>query len=111
MADIAYEAEYKSQMTYYAFYVRAWEYQANYNEEIRYHACYQNNITYGAEYDNILVYEGEYDMPAPSGEGTKDYNLLYNKPQINNVTLIGNKMLPEIGIDTISYLDIANLFN
>lgn len=39
----------------------------------------------------------------------KDYNELENKPQINTVELIGNKSLPEIGVDTISNTDIENL--
>ena len=32
------------------------------------------------------------------GEGTKDYNELSNKPQINGITLIGNKTTSDLGI-------------
>lgn len=39
----------------------------------------------------------------------KDYNELSNKPQINTVELIGNKSLPEIGVDSISNSDIEDL--
>ena len=35
-----------------------------------------------------------------------DYNLLDNKPQINSVELIGNRSLPEIGVDTISNMEL-----
>ena len=33
-----------------------------------------------------------------SGSGTTDYNLLFNKPSINGVELIGNKTLDELEI-------------
>ena len=40
------------------------------------------------------------------GSGTNDYNDLRNKPQINGITLIGNKSLSDLGIqETISDLD------
>ena len=32
------------------------------------------------------------------GGGTSNYNVLTNKPQINGVTLIGNKTLEELGV-------------
>ena len=35
-----------------------------------------------------------------------DYDLLSNKPQINNVTLQGNKSLDDIGIEDISNLEL-----
>lgn len=38
-----------------------------------------------------------------------DYDLLSNKPQINSVTLQGNKMLPEIGVDSISNMELEHL--
>lgn len=37
------------------------------------------------------------------GGGTSDYTDLTNKPQINSVTLSGNKSLADLGIDT--YID------
>lgn len=50
--------------------------------------------------------------------GTKKYDELENKPQINNIELIGNKSLDELGIqeegdypDTrVTNLEIDNLF-
>lgn len=38
-----------------------------------------------------------------------DYNLLTNKPQINSVTLVGNKSLPEIGVDVISNMELEEM--
>lgn len=37
-------------------------------------------------------------MYVAGGEGTKDYEKLFNKPQINLVTLIGNKTGEELGL-------------
>ncbi len=38
-----------------------------------------------------------------------DYDALIDKPQINSVELIGNKTLPEIGVNSISNIDLENL--
>ena len=38
--------------------------------------------------------------------GTDDYNELINKPQINDVTLQGNKSLPDIGVEHVTNADI-----
>lgn len=42
--------------------------------------------------------------------GTSDYEELDNKPQINGVTLIRNKSLPDLGINNITNDFIARLF-
>jgi len=42
---------------------------------------------------------------------TADYNVLYNKPQINEVELIGNKSLIEIGIDILTNSDLENMLS
>lgn len=34
----------------------------------------------------------------PVATGTKDYEKLFNKPQINRIELIGNRSLDELGI-------------
>ena len=51
----------------------------------------------------------------PSGEGGSsgivDYNDLINKPQIEGVTLIGNKMFPELNLDVLSNLELEALLN
>ena len=40
-----------------------------------------------------------YDAPGGGG-GTDDYNDLENKPNINGVTLVGNKSLDDLGLDS-----------
>lgn len=37
---------------------------------------------------------------------SQDYNDLYNKPQINEVELIGNKTFDDLGMSAMSNLDI-----
>ena len=39
----------------------------------------------------------------------QNYNTLENKPQINSVELIGNKELGEIGVDTISNIELEKI--
>ena len=113
MADINYEAEYSVEVIYKAFYITEHLYSALYEKEHKYHAYYQNELLYPARYENLMYYDADYGlmMPYYGGEGTKDYNVLDNKPQINDVILIGNKMLPDIGVDTMSILDIAHIFD
>ncbi|MCL1789854.1 MAG: hypothetical protein FWG40_00595 [Peptococcaceae bacterium] len=54
--------------------------------------------------DEDLLFEIEMDV----GEGgTNDYDQLKNKPKINNVTLVGNRDLPETPLTN---MDIAKLF-
>ncbi len=54
-------------------------------------------------------------MGIGGGSGSNDYNDLRNKPSINEVTLIGNKSLPQLDIQTTNTyannLDIDSLFN
>ena len=38
-----------------------------------------------------------------------DYDAAINKPQINSVELIGNRSLPEIGVGSISNIELENL--
>lgn len=38
-----------------------------------------------------------------------DYLMLINKPQINSVELVGNKELPEIGVDNISNMELEQI--
>lgn len=46
----------------------------------------------------------ESDLPLPSGGGgTKNYNLLENKPSINGVTLEGNKTTEDLNISSFPY--------
>ncbi len=50
-----------------------------------------------------LDYVGPAITSGGGGGGTSDYTDLSNKPQINSVTLSGNKSLADLGIDT--YID------
>lgn len=43
------------------------------------------------------------------GEGTLDYNQLYNKPQIEEVTLQGNKYIEDLGINRLTNSDIESM--
>lgn len=44
------------------------------------------------------------------GGGTKDYERLVNKPQIEEVELVGNKDIEDFGVNLASDYDIAMLF-
>lgn len=44
-----------------------------------------------------------------NGLGTKDYNKLINKPQIESVELIGDKTFEELGLSVLSASDILNI--
>lgn len=43
------------------------------------------------------------------GSGTNDYNGLINQPKINEVKLIGNRTLEELGLNTISNIELEEL--
>ena len=45
------------------------------------------------------------------GGGTTDYNDLINKPQIEGVTLIGNKMFPELNLNVLTNSEIQTIFD
>ena len=54
------------------------------------------------------VYDAIQDIPGGGGSGTDDYNDLSNQPQINGVTLVGNKTNADLGIkQTYTADDIA----
>lgn len=40
-----------------------------------------------------------------------NYEKLYNKPQINSVELIGNKSFDDLGLSSLSNMDIHNILN
>lgn len=45
------------------------------------------------------------------GKNSLDYSELYNKPQIEGITLLGNKKMKELGIDALSNLEIKEIIN
>lgn len=49
-------------------------------------------------------------VTVPLGEGGGNYEHLSNKPSIEDVTLEGNKSLPDLGVDEATDEDIDNLF-
>lgn len=68
------------------------------------------------EIDLSLENEDEIEMQIDDIveiQGTNDYNLLYNKPSINSVVLIGNKVSEELGLEPtiidITEQDIDNI--
>jgi hypothetical protein len=68
------------------------------------------------ELNTDLELEGELNI---DGSGTYNYELLFNKPQINHVELIKNKSLDDLGIqekgnypsETLTNLDIELLLD
>lgn len=58
----------------------------------------------------ISVEVKEYDKP-PILEGTTNYLELLNKPQINGITLEGNKSSEDIGIEEISNTELEALLS
>ena len=46
-----------------------------------------------------------------SSGGTKDYNQLSNKPQINGVELLGDKSFPDLGMRNITSGEILDILN
>lgn len=44
-----------------------------------------------------------------SDDGTRDYNHLMNQPKINEVRLIGNRSLEELGIRSITNIELEEL--
>lgn len=76
------------------------------------------NNDIGVTFDgNAIELEMVNDVVVVEG-GTKDYNLLTNKPSINNITLTGNLSLEDLNIqeegdypeETISNSEIEEIF-
>ena len=64
---------------------------------------------------NGVPFDGTQDITIPVGVGSQEYNDLTNKPQINNITLTGNKTSSELKLqdemEALSNTDIENLLN
>lgn len=45
------------------------------------------------------------------GGGTKDYEKLINRPQINDVEVIGNKSIEDYGVKTLTNIEIKQIFD
>lgn len=68
------------------------------------------------DYDNdtvtVYVVTSDRDLvQIGSSSSVQDYNNLVNKPKINEVTLVGNKSIEELGIDRLLNQDIEHIFD
>lgn len=77
-------------------------------------------VDFGLEYPQKYQYSMDfvgYEDIGDSGGGVipdkkaSDYNELCNKPQIEGLTLLGNKKMKELGVDTLSNLEIKEIIN
>lgn len=60
--------------------------------------------------DNLTITpQGRLSASAPQGVST--YGELPDKPSINGITLVGNKNLPDLNVNTVTNQDIENMFN
>lgn len=132
--NMVYEAFYVRAWEYCAKYNELLHYNACYQHNLVYNAEYDNILRYDGDYcsrigekTKVIVSplqnEGtpiadisvdglvSHLFSGPGGSGTNDYEQLIHKPQINEVTLIGNKNLPDIGVDRLTVVDISRLFN
>lgn len=62
------------------------------------------------------VSENTYELTADlqpgtgtGGEGTNDYTQLINKPKIEGITLVGNKLFPDLNLNTITNSELENI--
>ena len=63
-------------------------------------ASFKPNTDMSASFESIIKV---------TGEETTDYNRLTNLPKINQVKLIGNKTLLELGLCSISNIELEEL--
>lgn len=75
-----------------------------------------SGILHGTISRNKKAIKGELDSDSvrvkispASGSGTKDYEELKNKPQIESVELVGNKTFEELGLESIDNEELMSL--
>lgn len=71
-------------------------------------SCGEDEFQFNSNPKKIELNFGSDIRPVISG--SSDYNTLNNKPQINGVTLEGNKTSKQIGISRITNEEIEQLF-
>lgn len=71
-------------------------------------SCDESDIQFDSNPKKIELNFGSDIRPVIGG--SSDYNTLNNKPQINGVTLEGNKTSKQIGISRITNEEIEQLF-
>ncbi len=59
----------------------------------------------------ILMVKGEKGEKGDPGETATDYATLTNKPQINDITLVGNKSFEDLGAESLTNIEIDNIIN
>ena len=61
----------------------------------------------------LSVQQRQQSIPlsVEQGGGTRDYNRLVNKPQINGVELVGNKSFEDLGEQTITNVELQSIIN
>lgn len=59
----------------------------------------------------ILMLKGDKGDKGDPGESATNYAGLINKPQINDVTLQGNKTFEDLGAESLTNIDIENIIN
>lgn len=59
----------------------------------------------------ILMLKGEKGEKGDPGGYESSYDRLMNKPKINDVTLEGNKSLDDLGVLTLTNLEIEEIVN
>ena len=62
-------------------------------------------------YDEVDIGDLEHDVKLVSVGGTLDYDDLDNKPKINDVELKGNKTFENLGINTITNIELEEMLN
>lgn len=58
---------------------------------------------------SMTEYPVGFDSAITVVGSSSDYEILLNKPQIEGIELIGNRLLPEIGIGTLTNAEIEEM--
>lgn len=66
---------------------------------------------YASDLDELYERAEELIGDLEGAGGIRDYEALLNKPQVNDVELVGNRSLEEIGVDSLTNADILEIFN
>lgn len=67
------------------------------------------SATFNADFKDDSAFTANFDTSQQVITG--DYNVLYNKPSINDVELVGNKYCEDLGIFNLSNIQIKAIFD
>lgn len=73
-------------------------FNATFTNETQFNANFKTDSSLSAGFGQITMVE------------TGDYGKLANKPKINGVTLIGDKSIEELGVDTLTNTEILEIY-